>query len=201
MHGSKALCRPATVLFMALMAACVTVPAVAAPAGGNRLKSASNVPTRITSDKMVYEAEKLRVVFSSKVHVQREDFELWADKLTVNFKPAPEKETPAAPGQEVMPAGMATGDVDSMVAERNVRMRSGERTGSCGRATYTPDKELIVMESNPRLSDGKNTITGNEIRHYAAENRSEVIGGGQKRVEAVFSAPARATPGSAIRKR
>ncbi|MBO4311486.1 MAG: organic solvent tolerance protein OstA [Desulfovibrionaceae bacterium] len=159
------------------------LPAMAAPSG---TKPQNDVPTKITANKMVYEAEKRQVVFAGSVHVQRSDFELWSERLTVFFKPA----QGAREGHEGLPTGMAAGDVDYMSAEKNVRMRSGERTGSCGKASYTPDKELIVMQIDPRLSDGKNSISGHEIRHYAGENRSEVIGGGQKRVEAVFSAPA-----------
>ncbi len=158
-------------------------PVMAAPPN---MKLQNDAPTKITADKMVYEAEKRQVVFAGSVHVQRSDFELWSERLTVFFKPA----SGGNASNEGLPAGMAAGDVDSMTAEKNVRMRSGERTGSCGKASYTPDKELIVMQIDPRLSDGKNSISGHEIRHYAAENRSEVIGGGQKRVEAVFSAPA-----------
>ncbi|MBO4794182.1 MAG: organic solvent tolerance protein OstA, partial [Deltaproteobacteria bacterium] len=96
------------------------LPAMAAPSG---TKPQNDVPTKITANKMVYEAEKRQVVFAGSVHVQRSDFELWSERLTVFFKPA----QGAREGHEGLPTGMAAGDVDYMSAEKNVRMRSGER--------------------------------------------------------------------------
>ncbi len=61
------------------------------------------------------------------------------------------------------------------------------RSGSSDKATYTTGDGVLLMEGNPRLTDGENTITGETIRYYTQENRSEVIGGSKKRVEAVFT--------------
>ena len=159
----------------------------AAPAGGTGMpRPARNVPTKITADHMEYDANKLQVVFKDKVHVDRPDMEIWAEVLTVHFKPAEQKDKQA---KDSTPQGLAAGDVDRLVAEKRVRMKSEDRVGSCERATYTPDTGVLVMQGNPRLEDGKNTITGNEIRYYANENRSEVTSSGKKRVEAVFASP------------
>ena len=156
----------------------------AAPAGnGGMPKPARNVPTKITADHMEYDANKLQVVFRDKVHVDRPDMQIWSEVLTVHFKPADQK---AKEGGGSTPPGLAAGDVDRLVAEKSVRMKSENRVGTCDRATYTPDTGVLVMQGNPRLEDGKNTITGNEIRYYANENRSEVTSSGKKRVEAVF---------------
>lgn len=160
----------------------------AAPTGGaaGMPKPARNVPTKITADHMEYDANKLQVVFRDKVHVDRPDMEIWSEVLTVHFKPAEQKDKQA---KGAAPQGLAAGDVDRLVAEKRVRMKSEERVGTCERATYTPDTGVLVMQGNPRLEDGQNTITGNEIRYYANENRSEVTSGGKKRVEAVFASP------------
>ena len=169
-----------TVLTFALFA----VSAMAAPIVPP--KPAKNVETRITADKMTYLADQQRVVFESNVHVQRPDFELWSAKLTVHMKPAGQDN-----GREKgsLPSGMAAGDVDKIVAEQNVRMKSENRIGTCNRATYTVDDGVLVMDGNPRLTDGENTISGEVIRYFTEENRSEVQGGSKKRVEAVFSSP------------
>ncbi len=149
-------------------------------------KPAKDVETRITSDQLTYEAEKHLVVFDKNVHVKRPDFELWADRINVYLKPA---KNGAKEGGEKggMPAGMASGDVDRIVAERNVRMKSENRNGTCAKATYTMDNGVLLMEGDPRLTDGENTVTGETIKYFTEENRSEVMGGSKKRVEAVFS--------------
>lgn len=154
-------------------------------------KPAQNVETRITSDQLTYMAEKQLVVFDKNVHVVRPDIEIWADKITVYLKPPKDKEEGKAGG---MPAGMAAGDVDKIVAERNVRMKSENRSGTCAKATYTMDNGVLLMEGDPRLTDGENTVTGETIRYYTEENRSEVLGGGKKRVEAVFSGSKASSP-------
>ena len=93
-----------------------------------------------------------------------------------------------------MPAGMAAGDVVKIVADRNGRMKSENRSGTCAKATYTMDNGVLLMEGDPRLTDGENTVTGETIRYYTEENRSEVLGGSKKRVEAVFSGSKASSP-------
>ena len=51
-------------------------------AEGSRSKE---TPTKITSDKMVYQSKVNRVIFEGNVYVWRQDFELWSDKLFVFF--------------------------------------------------------------------------------------------------------------------
>lgn len=182
------LCKTCGVLALAAGLTCGLVDlGAAAPASGAGMpKPARNVPTKITADHMEYDANKLQVVFRDKVHVDRPDMEIWSEVLTVHFKPANQKAS-QEPGSA--PQGLAAGDVDRLVAEKRVRMKSENRVGTCERATYTPDTGVLVMQGNPRLEDGKNTITGNEIRYYANENRSEVTSAGKQRVEAVFASP------------
>ena len=156
-------------------------------------RPAKDVETRIQADKMTYLAGQQRAVFEDKVHVMRPDFQLWADTLTVHMKePAKGAEGTSEGGS--LPQGMAAGDVDKLVAAGNVRMSSeGGRSGSCSKATYLVDQGVLRMEGNPRVSDGDNTISGETILYYTRENRSEVLGGTKKRVEAVFSSPAKPT--------
>lgn len=146
-----------------------------------------DVETRITSDQLTYVAEKQRIVFEKNVHVERPDFKLWADRLTVLLKPPKEGQAKTDTAKGGLPEGMAAGDVDKIIAERNVRMESQGRTGTSDKATYTMDNGVLLMEGNPRLTDGDNTVTGETIRYFTEENRSEVKGGSKKRVEAVFS--------------
>ncbi len=138
--------------------------------------------TRIVADKMVYQSDKQQVTFEENVHVTRPDFELWANTLTVYMKPAPKTEQ-----TDSVPTGLATGDVDRLVAQGAVRMVSDNNEGSGNKATYVVDSGVLTLEGNPKVTDGENSITGETIKYYTKENRSEVLSGAKKRVEAVFT--------------
>jgi lipopolysaccharide export system protein LptA len=145
---------------------------------------AEGVPTKITSENMEYAGSADTVVFSGRVHVTRENFELWSETLTVDLAPAAQGKATAeksgAPGQ---------GDIKKITATGSVRILSQGKEGFCGRAVYFADQGLVRMERDPRLKDGPNEITGEIINLYMRENRSEVVGGG-KRVQAIFFTPA-----------
>ena len=145
---------------------------------------AENVPTKITSETMKYAGEADSVVFSGKVHVQRETFELWSNMLTVDLAPSPDTGKASAdagtPGQ---------GDIRKITALGAVRILSQGKEGFCGKAVYFADSGMVRMEQDPVLKDGPNEIRGEVIKLYMRENRSEVVGG-KKRVEAVFYTPA-----------
>ena len=67
-----------------------------------------------------------------------------------------------------------------------MRFRYHTQTGRADKATYTVQSGVLLLEGNPSIQDGGNSITGNIIRYYLNEKRSEVDGGPQGRVEAVF---------------
>ena len=73
-------------------------------------------------------------------------------------------------------------------------MKSENRNGTCAKAIYTMDDGVLLMEGDPRLTDGENTVTGETIKYFTEENRSEVMGGSKKRVEAVFSGSKNSSP-------
>ena len=150
----------------------------------------SNVPTKINSDSMNYNSEKNFIEFTGKVHVEREEFTLWADTLFVYLKENKEKVNARENSDgntSVDPfSNMKSGDIEKIVAQNNVRMKYNTNIGEAKKVTYFTDKELLIMQGNPLLKDGKNSIKGEEIRYFLKENRSEVIGG-KKRVEAFFS--------------
>ena len=161
-----------------ILASGLLLAALAVPAG------AEGIPTKITSENMKYTGKADTVVFSGKVHVARETFELWSDTLTVDLEPAAsgdgKPDGSKAPGQ---------GNIKKITASGTVRILSQGKEGFCGRAVYFADQGMVRMEKEPRLKDGPNEITGEVIKLYMRENRSEVVGG-KKRVEAIFFTPA-----------
>lgn len=166
----------AVLLFAAL------TPSLAASSAVDKNK-AGKVPTSITAGGMEYNAEAQVVIFRGKVHVKRPDFDLWAEKMTIYLDKSSKTSSSSELGAG---GGMQAGEIDRIVAEKNVRMKSDDKEGTCDKATYFAKEDKFVMEGSPVLKDkGKNTITGRTVVHYLGSNRSEVQGG----VAATFFTP------------
>lgn len=151
-------------------------------------------PVRITSDRMVYNQAENSVVFIGNVHGTQADMAIWANKLTAYFtekarigldSKAKAAEKPQQPGEKT--PGDFGDKIERIVAEGNVRLLAGKNEGACGQLTYFVAEGMLRMDQNPILRDGQNTVRGDVIKHYLRENRSEVLSGSQRRVEAVFS--------------
>ncbi len=147
-------------------------------------QTAGGTPTTVTSQRMEYNTNASTVVFIGSVHVVRPDMEIWSERLTLVLKKEQAGDAaPTAAGQ----AGLAGGDIEKLIAEKNVRMKREDRHGECEKATYTAADELLVMEGDPKLFEGENSITGTKILFYMKENRSEVIGAPDKPVRVIFT--------------
>ena len=157
---------------------CCTVGAMAAPLPG----ADSNLPVDVTADNMVYNADKNTVVFQGSVEAVRGQFRMWSETLTLYLK-----STGNAGAEKSTAPAMEGSDLDRIVAEKNVRFQNGTQTGSAQKATYFSARSLLVLEGNPVLHDGDNSIRGNVIRYFVNENRSVVEGSPKQRVHAVFS--------------
>jgi lipopolysaccharide export system protein LptA len=171
-------------LFLALCSA--GLPARAAPA------IPAGTPIRLQALTLVYDLDENTAVFQGDVEAQQADFWLWSSTLTLYLRPG--DANPPAAGAGDAPAALDPGSLDRIVAEENVRFRYRTQNGTAGKATYNVDSGLLVLEGNPVLREGENSITGNVIRYYLNENRSVVDGGPQGRVEAIFTSGGAKTP-------
>lgn len=151
-----------------------------APAPG---PAAEQVPTTINADRMRYDMDGNTITFDGAVEVLREGLTLTADSLVVHF-------SPREPGQKARP-DLNAQDIEKLEAQGNVKIvqQEGGRTGTAARAVYLVRQGLLKMEGDPTLSDGANTLSGEVIKLYVKDNRSEVLGGKSRRVEAIFSTP------------
>jgi lipopolysaccharide export system protein LptA len=157
---------------------------LAVPSAGLGQEAASGeLPTKITSDRMRFDQEARTVTFEGQVKVTRPDFDLAAEKIVVHL--APEK---VGAGGPATPLATDPGSIERIVAEGSVRIEREGRTGTAAKATYLVQEGLLKLEGDPVLRDGANTVTGEVVRLYFKDNRSEVVGG-KKRVQAVFFTP------------
>ncbi len=134
-------------------------------------------PIKIMADRMVYNEAKQSILFQGNVKVEHQDLLLVADKLTAFLS------TDGAPqaGKE---------QIKKIIAKGKVRLSRQAMLGKCQTLSYTVQDSILCMEGDPVLEDGQNnTLTGKTIRYYLNENRSEVLGGEQKPVQAVFTVP------------
>ena len=168
---------------LALLAALLlSSPAWAAPLPGGD----SNLPVDVTADNMEYSSDKKTVVFHGSVEAVRGEFKMWSDKLTLILKgkdSGEEKNDKKGSSK----AADAAGDLDRVIAENNVRFQNGTQKGTAEKATFFAQKNILVLEGDPVLQDGENSIRGSVIRYFMNENRSVVEGSSKKRVHAVFS--------------
>jgi lipopolysaccharide export system protein LptA len=136
----------------------------------------SRIPVKITSDRMTYDETGKVVSFVGNVVAEHGQLTLWADKISAYFSSKNGK-------------GFGADSVERIIADGNVRAKKEKTEGKCGKLTYWVEKQLLKMEQNPLLQDGPNRLTGEVINFHIRENRSEVIGGKNQRVKAVFMTP------------
>ncbi len=167
------------------------------PLGGSSQSGAKQDPVRITSDKMVYSQPENAVVFIGNVHGTQADMAIWAAKVTAYFEDKNKGKDPKAAKAQADKAAPEKGPgdmgsdskIDRIVAEGDVRLVAGKNEGACSTLTYYVADGVLRMEGNPILREGQNTVRGDVIKYYMKENRSEVLSGAQRRVEAVFFSP------------
>lgn len=169
---------------LALLAALLlSSPAWAAPLPGGD----SDLPVDVTADNMEYSSDKKTVVFHGSVEAVRGEFKMWSDKLTLVLKGKDSGEEKKEARKGSSKAADAAGDLDRVIAENNVRFQNGTQKGTAEKATFFAQKNILVLEGDPVLQDGENSIRGSVIRYFMNENRSVVEGSSKKRVHAVFS--------------
>lgn len=157
-----------------------TAPARESAVAEKSAPGTQKVPTNITASRMEYDADGQTLLFTGDVHVQRPDFELWSDKMTV-YLDKKEQGGDAADGL----GGMEAGNVDHIVAEDNVRMKSKDKSGTSQKATYYAKTDKFVMEGSPVLKDANQSVVkGHTITHFFSTNRSTV-----SRPDIIFYAP------------
>ncbi len=132
---------------------------------------------KITSEKMTYNQKDNTVSFIGNVHAVHAGLTLWAKTVTAYFAKSGEKK------------GTGADSIERIVAKGEVKIKKDNNEGLSEVCTYTVKDGVIRMEGDPMLTDGENTVRGDVINFYLRDNRSEVIGGKGKRVEAIFFTP------------
>lgn len=151
-----------------------TQPVSVAPGEAVTTPAPTQAPVKITADRMTYVEKDRKVTFSGNVQAEHEGLRLWAATLSAYF-------TEAGGNAKDM-----SDNIERIVADGGVKMKKDKSEGSCRTLTYFVKDGMLRMEGDPVLSDSANTVSGEVIKFYLKDSRSEVLGGQGKRVEAVF---------------
>lgn len=141
-------------------------------------------PIVITSDTLEYDYKANVVVYRGRVQAEQGGVKLSSDTLTVTFASAKPDAGAGGDAGVTMP-GQDGQRLREIVALGNVRIDSGTRWATGGRAAFDQGQRTLVLTDGPMLHDGSNEVVGDRVIVYLDEDRS-VVEGGRKRVKAVL---------------
>jgi lipopolysaccharide export system protein LptA len=71
--------------------------------------------------------------------------------------------------------------IETVVADGNVKIQQGARVGASQRAVFYNLDRKVVLTGAPKVWEGENMVSGEEIIFNIDQNRVEVKGGSQGR--------------------
>jgi lipopolysaccharide transport protein LptA len=120
-------------------------------AGDAAANVASNTETVITSKELFLDYKARKARFDKNVHVKDVKMEMFCDKLEIQTG--------------------SDNQIDWIGASTDVRILNEGREALAGKATYDAKTDEFLLEDNPRLVDGKNMLTGENIRFWRENKR------------------------------
>ncbi|MBI5577073.1 MAG: lipopolysaccharide transport periplasmic protein LptA [Deltaproteobacteria bacterium] len=154
----------------ALTVLAVLLAASAAIAEERRIpapKDLGNRPVEITAARLQADSGRNIVTFDGDVIAKQEDLTLYSDRLFVEY-------------------AAASGAVEKIVAEGNVRMIQADREARAPHAVFYNLEQRIVLSGGADVTQAGNSLKGETVTVFLRENRSVVSGGEGGRVRAVI---------------
>jgi len=116
-------------------------------------------PIDIASDRVETHSKENLIIFRGNVIARQKDVVIYADSI------------------EAVTVGDGKG-IERMVANGNVRVQQGLRVANCQKAVFYNLERKVILTGEPKVWEGENIISGDEIVFDIAQNRVEVKGGG-----------------------
>jgi lipopolysaccharide transport protein LptA len=117
-----------------------------------------NLPIDITSDKVEARWKENLVIFKGNVIARQKDMVIYADSV------------------EVVTHEDGKG-IERVIAEGNVKIQQGLRVADCQKAVFHNLDQKLFLTGDPKVTEGENTVLGDEIIFDIDQNRVEVKGG------------------------
>jgi outer membrane protein assembly factor BamD len=112
----------------------------------------------ITSDKVEVNWKENLIIFKGNAIARQKDIVIYADSLEA----------------VIIEDGKG---IDRVIAGGNVKIQQGLRVASCQKAVFYNLEQKVVLTGEPKVSEGDNIVSGDEIIFDIEKNRVEVKGG------------------------
>ncbi len=108
----------------------------------------------IESGKMTVYHKTSQVIFTKRVHLVRDDFELFCDRLVVYYTDK---------------------DLDRAEAFGNIRLHHGKASGTADKAVLNQAKNTLTLLGNAVLEQDGNRVEGERITHDMTKDKTVVL--------------------------
>jgi lipopolysaccharide export system protein LptA len=115
-------------------------------------------PIDITSDRVETYSKENLIIFKGNVTARQKDIVIYADSLEAT----------------VIEGGKG---IERVVAGGNVKIQQGIRVANCQKAVFYNIDQKMVLTGDPKVWEGDNMVSGDEIVFYIEQNLIEVKGG------------------------
>lgn len=120
-------------------------------------------PMQIEANRLEVQNARQQATFTGNVHMTRDEFELWSDKLIAYYE--------------------AGGSLKRAEAFGHVRMQKQDKRGSSDKAVLNNLKHTITLIGHAEMQQKGGTVRGSTIVHDMQNDHTEVLQGGTGRVK------------------
>jgi lipopolysaccharide export system protein LptA len=151
---------------------------LSAPAAHAQL-SENGGPVSYSADNLEYFDSERRLVLTGDVDIVQNDARLRADHITLYF-------SASTAGQQAQSAGLASGDIERMIAEGEVYYVRPAQSARGNRAVYEVAQDSVTFSGNVVVASEENVIRGETLVLQIGNRRTTIRPGGGGRVSGVF---------------
>ena len=126
-----------------------------------------NQPIEITAQHLEVLEQQRRSIFTGDVVAIQGDMTLSADQLIISLQESQDQ-------------------IDRLEAIGSVRVVQLDRVATADKAVFKQAEEVLILTGHAMVSQGGNTVSGDEITLFMQENRTEIKGSEKNRVKAVI---------------
>ncbi len=123
-------------------------------------------PIYIEADSMSSVEKNDSVLFKGNVDAKQDDVRIRCNEMTVFY---------TQQGKENK-ASSTTKQVEKLICIGNVEVTRNEWLGTSEKMDYFSRKREVILSGNAKAYQGQNMVSGEKIKYYMNEGRSEVIG-------------------------
>ena len=133
-------------------------------------------PLQIESRRLEVRHDRQQAIFTGNVHMTRDEFELWSDRLVAHY-------------------AAKTGGLERAEAFGHVRMKKRDKRGASDRAVLDNRNHTITLIGHAEMQQKGGIVRGSTIVHDLRADRTDVLQGDSGRVNMRIDDDAKALRG------